>query len=75
MYKFNLDPWSVNGVVQILSIRTKKRNKGTVSVNKHFEIWEEFGIKLGKIYEVTFCVEGYRSFGNANITRNEIIVE
>ena len=75
MYKVDLTSFDSDRIIQLWSIRTKKRNKGTVSVNEHFKTWEKFGYKLGKLYEVTFCVEGYKSFGNANITKNEIIIE
>ena len=76
MYRVDLNSFdSYNYMIQLWSIRTKKRKKGTVSVNEHFKTWEKFGYKLGKMYEVTFCVEGYKDFGNANITKNEIIIE
>ena len=74
MYKVELI-FGNEKLIQLWSIRTKKRNKGIVSVNEHFKIWEKFGYKLGKIYEVTFCVEGYKGFDNANITKNDIIIE
>ena len=60
---------------QLWSIRNEKRNSGTVSVTKHFEAWEKYGFKLGKLYEVSFCVEGYKGNGNATISKNEIIIE
>ena len=75
MYKVELSAFDADRMIQLWSIRTKKRNKGTVSVNEHFKTWENFRYKLGKMYEVSLCVEGYRSFGNANITKNEIIIE
>ena len=74
MYKVDLN-FNTEKVIQLWSIRTKKRNKGTVSVNEHFKAWENFGYKLGKMYEVTFCVEGYKGFGNATIAKPEIIIE
>ena len=60
---------------QLWSIRNEKRNSGTVSVTKHFEAWEKYGFKLGKLYEVSFCVEGYKGNGNATISKNEITIE
>ena len=75
MYRIISNPIDGRGMTQIWSVRKKKRNKGTVSVNEHFKTWEKFGYRLGKMYEVTFCVEGYKDFGNANITKNEIIIE
>ena len=76
MYKTRLNfGFDTETIIQLWNIRRKKRNKGTVSVNEHFKAWEENGNKLGKMYEVTFCVEGYRGYGHANVTKNEIIIE
>ena len=58
-----------------MSVRRQKRNKGIVSVNEHFKKWEENGVKLGKIYDVSFYAGGYKGYGSANITKNEIIIE
>jgi sialate O-acetylesterase len=52
---------------QYWSVRTDKKTKGTVSVSEHFKAWEKAGMKLGKIYEVALCVEGYQSEGTADI--------
>ena len=60
---------------QLWSIRNEKRNSGTVSVSKHFEAWEKNGFNLGKLFEVSFLVEGYQGKGNATISKNEIIIE
>ena len=75
IYKVNLASFDADPLMQILSIRNKKRKKGSVSVTEHFKTWETLGVKLGKIYEVTFCVEGYLGFGEVNVTKNEIIIE
>ena len=76
MYKKNLIFSDISGktLLRLKSIRRKKRNKGSVSVNEHFKAWEKYGFKLGKIYEVTFCVEGYKGYGNANVIKNDIII-
>ena len=43
MYKVDINPWDADRMIQLWSIRTKKRNKGTVSVNEHFKTWAKFG--------------------------------
>jgi endo-1,4-beta-xylanase len=56
---------------QYWSVRTVKRNSGTISVSEHFNAWTAKGMNMnGKVYEVAFKVEGYRSAGNAEITEN-----
>ena len=75
IYKVNRFSFDADQLIQLWSIRNKKRKKGTVSVTEHFKTWETLGVKLGKLYEVTFCVEGYQGFGDVNVTKNEIIIE
>ena len=76
MYKITIGQFdSFELTTQLWSIRNEKRKSGTVSVNKHFETWEKYGFKLGKMYEVTLCVEGYKGNGNATISKNEITIE
>ena len=53
----------------------KKERVGQFLLNKHFETWEKYGFKLGKLYEVTLCVEGVRGNCQAPISKNEIIIE
>lgn len=52
---------------QYWSVRTNKKTDGTIPISEHFKIWEKMGMKLGKIYEVALCVEGYQSKGKANL--------
>jgi endo-1,4-beta-xylanase len=75
MHRFVLGSFDSDQIIQLWSIRNEKRNKGTVSVTEHFKTWEKYGYKLGKLFEVSLLVEGYKGFGNANITKNEIIIE
>lgn len=49
---------------QFFSIRKTTRNSGSIQVSKHFEKWESLGMKMGKMYEVSFVVEGYNSSGS-----------
>jgi endo-1,4-beta-xylanase len=74
IYKVDHNSFDADVFSSLWSIRKKKRNKGSVSVTEHFKAWESYNIKLGKIYEVTFCVEGFNGFGEANVTKNEIII-
>jgi endo-1,4-beta-xylanase len=60
---------------QYWSVRQTKRTGGTISVSEHFKKWESLGMKLGNLYEVALCVEGYNSSGSAEITKNALIVE
>ncbi len=52
---------------QYWSVRTSKRTSGTISVSDHFKAWESRGMKMGKMFEVAFTVEGYQSSGKANV--------
>lgn len=59
---------------QYWSVRTSKRNSGTISVSQHFQAWERMGMKMGNIYEVAFNVEGYQSSGWADVYKNELSI-
>lgn len=59
---------------QYWSVRTDKKTSGTISVSEHFKAWEKMGMKLGKIYEVAFCVEGFQSSGTANVYKHILTV-
>lgn len=52
---------------QFWSVRTDRKTNGVISVSEHFKAWETVGMKLGKIYEVALCVEGFQSRGTADI--------
>ena len=58
---------------QFWSVRTEKKTKGTIHVNHHFYNWEnDFGLKLGKMYEASLTVEGYQSSGEATVKENVV---
>lgn len=57
------------------SVRQQKRTSGIVSVSEHFKAWEALGMKLGKFYEITLCVEGYQSSDKADVTKLAIDIE
>ena len=57
---------------QYWSVRTSKRTSGRITVSDHFKAWQNKGMNLGKLYEVTLNVEGYQSSGYANVSKNVI---
>ncbi|MCL1868391.1 MAG: glycoside hydrolase family 11 protein [Paludibacter sp.] len=59
---------------QYWSVRTEKKTDGAVSVSQHFKTWDKMNMKLGKMYEIAFCVEGYQSKGTANIHKNILTI-
>lgn len=59
---------------QFFSIRRDRRNNGTINISEHFRKWESLGMKLGKLDEVSFVVEGYKSSGSFSFDELEVIV-
>jgi hypothetical protein len=53
---------------QYWSIRTSKRNSGTITCANHFKAWEKLGMTIGTFYEVSLNVEGYHNSGQADVT-------
>jgi endo-1,4-beta-xylanase len=60
---------------QYWSVRQTRRTSGQISVSEHFKKWESLGMKLGNLYEVALCVEGYNSSGSAEFSENTITIE
>jgi endo-1,4-beta-xylanase len=52
---------------QYWSVRTQKRERGTITVGNHFSAWQSNGMTIGRLYEVSFNVEGYQSSGVAEV--------
>jgi endo-1,4-beta-xylanase len=52
---------------QFWSLRTQNRTSGTINVAEHFAAWEQAGLEMGDIYEISMAVEGFRSSGNADV--------
>lgn len=52
----------------IYAIRRNTRHCGHVSVSEHFKKWEEFGIKLGGLYECSFLCETGGGAGSIEYT-------
>jgi len=59
---------------QYWSVNRTRRNSGVISVSEHFKRWENLGMKLGNLYEVALCVEGYNISGSAEITENTLSI-
>lgn len=59
---------------QYWSVRVDKKTSGTISVSEHFKSWEEKGMKLGKLYDVALCVEGFRSSGKATVRQHVLTI-
>lgn len=60
---------------QYFAVRTDKRTEGTLSISEHFKEWEKLGLDMsGKMYEVSLCVEGYSSAGNAKIAQHMLTI-
>lgn len=59
---------------QYFSVRKEgdKSTSGTVDIAKHFAAWENLGLDMGGLYEVSLVVEGYQSSGKATVTKNNI---
>ena len=49
--------------------------EGTISISKHFDAWEQVGLKLGNMYEVALNIEGYQSQGQATIYKNDLKID
>jgi len=60
---------------QYWSVNRERRTSGIISVSEHFKAWENIGMKLGNLYEVTLCVEGYNIKGSAEITKNTLSIQ
>jgi endo-1,4-beta-xylanase len=60
---------------QYFSIRRNIRNSGTINISEHFNMWESLGMEMGKMYEVSFVVEGYQSSGNFKFTALDVSVD
>jgi endo-1,4-beta-xylanase len=59
---------------QYFSIRRDVRNSGTINISEHFDKWESLGMEMGKMYEVSFVVEGYQSSGSFEFTALDVFV-
>ena len=60
---------------QYFSIRRNVRNSGTINISEHFDKWESLGLEMGKMYEVSFVVEGYQNSGSFEFTALDVVVD
>ena len=60
---------------QYFAVRTDRRTEGTITISDHFREWERLGLDMsGTIYEISLCVEGYNSVGNANVYSHRLTI-
>jgi endo-1,4-beta-xylanase len=59
---------------QYFSIRRDVRNSGTINISDHFKAWEALGMNLGKLHEVSFVVEGYKSNGSFEFIELDVFI-
>ena len=58
---------------QYWSVRRTKRTEGYIDISEHFRAWEDIGMDMGKLYEISLCVEGCNGgSGSASIVRNDM---
>jgi endo-1,4-beta-xylanase len=55
---------------QYWSIRTSGRYNGTENVSAHLRAWEDMGLKLGNLTEISLSIECWKSSGSAVINTN-----
>lgn len=59
---------------QYFSIRRDVRNSGIINISEHFNKWESLEMDMGKMYEVSFVVEGYQSNGSFAFTELDVFL-
>lgn len=61
---------------QFWSVRTTKRNSGTITFSNHVAAWKSKGMHLGKVWDYQIMEsEGYKSSGHSDITVSECTSE
>jgi endo-1,4-beta-xylanase len=61
---------------QYYSVRTERRNSGTVSVSEHFRQWERLGYPInGALYEVALCIEAWGSAGRGTVNGFSLTID
>ncbi|MBN2737045.1 MAG: glycoside hydrolase family 11 protein [Spirochaetales bacterium] len=58
---------------EYFSVRQTRRDKGTITLSNHIEAWNQLGMKIKNIKELSFCMEGYQSKGSIDVLSMEII--
>lgn len=60
---------------QYFAVRVDKRTEGTITISEHFKEWDKLGLDMsGTMFEVSLCMEGYNSAGNANIYSHRLTI-
>ena len=60
---------------QYWSIRLDNRTEGIITISSHFKAWEEVNLDMsGRLYEVSLCLEGFRTSGNGRVTRHILTI-
>ena len=59
---------------QYFSIRRDRRTDGTINISEHFKKWEELGMDMGYMHEVSFVVEGFLSNGSFEFTELDVFI-
>ena len=61
--------------LQIFSIRVDHRTEGVITLSDHFKAWERNYLDVsGPLYEVSMCIEGYRSTGSGSISKLHLTI-
>ena len=67
VYEGDRTSYSIDGdnkyFKQYFSVRTSKRDCGTIDITAHFKKWEELGMKMGKMHEAKILGEAGNSEG------------
>ena len=67
VYEGDRTSYSIDGdntyFKQYFSVRTSKRDCGTIDITAHFKKWEELGLKLGKLHEAKILGEAGSNSG------------
>ena len=48
---------------------------GSIHISDHFNKWESLGLNMGKLHEVSFVVEGYKSSGSFEFNELDVFVK
>jgi hypothetical protein len=58
--------------MQYFSIRKQVRTQGGLNISEHFYNWENLGMPMGNMHEVSMLVEGYQNSGTATFNSLDV---
>src|SRR5688572_3423177 len=58
--------------MQYFSIRKQVRTEGSMNISEHFYNWENLGMRMGNMHEVSMLVEGYQNSGTATFNSLDV---